>query len=94
MLQIRETYLNASDGNQFGDTGWYEPYTEDRGELFRAFHHPGSQESHIGEEIHERNTRYPRARPGRQFADRLPGLRHCDPHRGGDVSGPAPRRWW
>ena len=36
MLKIRETWVNASEGYNCGDSDWYEPFTEDRGELFRA----------------------------------------------------------
>jgi hypothetical protein len=34
-MRIRETFVNASKGYRYGDGDWYEPYTEDRGELFR-----------------------------------------------------------
>lgn len=36
VMQIREQYLNATKGHWIGDSGWYEPYTDDRGELFRT----------------------------------------------------------
>jgi hypothetical protein len=36
MLMILETYVNDTEGHQFGDSGWYEPFTENRGELFRS----------------------------------------------------------
>lgn len=34
-LQIRETFINETKGYQFGDSEWYEPYTDNRGRLFR-----------------------------------------------------------
>ena len=37
MLQVNETYVNATKGYQFGDSGWYTPYTEDKGRLFRNY---------------------------------------------------------
>ena len=36
MLQVQETYVNESEGYIFGESDWYEPYTNDRGHLFRA----------------------------------------------------------
>lgn len=33
---IHETYINATKGYQFGDSGWYEPYTDSAGKLFRS----------------------------------------------------------
>ena len=36
MLQIRETYVNATKGYQFGEEDWYEPFTQDRGKLFAS----------------------------------------------------------
>ena len=38
-FEVRETYVNSSEGHMIGDSGWYEPYTEDRGKLFRDFQH-------------------------------------------------------
>jgi hypothetical protein len=35
-IQIRETYTNEDQGYQFGDTEWYEPYTDNIGRLFRS----------------------------------------------------------
>ena len=35
-IEIRETYVNTTRDNMIGESGWYEPYTEDRGELFRS----------------------------------------------------------
>jgi len=35
MLQIRGTYVNETRGHCLGETGWYEPFTEDKGRLFR-----------------------------------------------------------
>lgn len=34
MLKIKETYVNETKGYQWGDSGWYEPYTENIGRLF------------------------------------------------------------
>lgn len=34
-LMIRETYINQSEGWQIGDSGWYEPFTDNRGDLYR-----------------------------------------------------------
>lgn len=34
MLQMRETFVNETKGYQFGETDWYEPYTDNRGALF------------------------------------------------------------
>jgi hypothetical protein len=36
MIQIRETYINATKGWGIGESDWYEPYTDNRGDLFRA----------------------------------------------------------
>lgn len=35
-MLIRETYLNKDRDMIFGETGWYEPYTIDKGKLFRS----------------------------------------------------------
>ena len=35
MLQIQETYVNETDGHIIGESDWYEPYTDNRGRLFR-----------------------------------------------------------
>jgi hypothetical protein len=35
-MKIKETYVNRTEGHIFGDSGWYEPWTDDRGELFRS----------------------------------------------------------
>lgn len=35
-LMIRETYVNETKGYQYGDSGWYESYTDSKGELFRS----------------------------------------------------------
>ncbi len=34
MLEIKEIFIEK-DKHIFGDTGWYEPFTDDRGKLFR-----------------------------------------------------------
>lgn len=35
-LEVHETFINETKGHHLGDSGWYEPYTEDLGALFRA----------------------------------------------------------
>jgi hypothetical protein len=35
-MRIRETYVNDTEGYRFGDSDWFEPWTEDRGKLFRS----------------------------------------------------------
>jgi len=35
-LQITEDYVDATRGCRLGESGWYEPYTDNRGELYRA----------------------------------------------------------
>jgi len=35
MLVIKETYVNNTKGYRFGETGFYKPCTEDKGELFK-----------------------------------------------------------
>lgn len=35
MLQIHETYVNVTLGHIFGESDWHEPYTTDKGQLFR-----------------------------------------------------------
>lgn len=35
-MRIKETYVNRTEGHIFGDSGWYKPWTDDRGELFRS----------------------------------------------------------
>ena len=37
MLMVRETFINESKGYQFGESDWYEPWTDDRGKLFRDY---------------------------------------------------------
>ena len=34
-LRIRETFVNATKGHRFSETGAYETFTSDRGELYR-----------------------------------------------------------
>jgi len=36
MLQIQETYINQTRGHRFGESGWYKPFTDDKGKLFRS----------------------------------------------------------
>ena len=36
MLQMKETWTNETKGHIIGDSGWYEPYTDNLGQLFRA----------------------------------------------------------
>lgn len=38
-MRIRESFVNLTKGYRLGDPEWYEPYTDDRGELFRAMRH-------------------------------------------------------
>ena len=35
-MLISETYVNATEGYQLGDSGEYEPFTQNIGELFRS----------------------------------------------------------
>ena len=35
MLLIRESYTNKTEGYRYGDSEWYEPYTDNKGDLFR-----------------------------------------------------------
>ena len=35
MLEIQELYVNLTRNLRTGETDWYEPYTNDRGELYR-----------------------------------------------------------
>ena len=34
-MEIRETFVNQTENVQFGNSDWYEPFTQDRGKLFR-----------------------------------------------------------
>lgn len=34
-LQVKEDFINETKGYIFGEGNWYEPYTENRGRLFR-----------------------------------------------------------
>ena len=34
-ILVRETYVNADSSAAFGETPWFEPYTNDRAKLFR-----------------------------------------------------------
>jgi hypothetical protein len=36
MLKIRETFVDQAKDCVFGETDWYQPWTDDRGQLFRA----------------------------------------------------------
>jgi len=36
-MRIREVYVNETTDTRFGDSGWYEPWTEDKGKLFRSY---------------------------------------------------------
>lgn len=36
-MLVRETAIDATQGVRFGDAGWYEPYTDHRGRLFRDY---------------------------------------------------------
>lgn len=33
---MREQWVNQTEGHMLGETEWYEAYTDDEGELFRA----------------------------------------------------------
>lgn len=35
-LEILEEYINETRGHIFGESGWYEPYTDNVGKLFRS----------------------------------------------------------
>lgn len=35
-MRISEVYVNATEGYQVGESGPYEPFTDHRGQLFRA----------------------------------------------------------
>ena len=35
-MLIKETFMNETRGYQFGDSGWYEAYTDHKGKLFRS----------------------------------------------------------
>jgi hypothetical protein len=35
-LQIQESFVNVTEGHRYGDSHWYEPYTADKGALYRA----------------------------------------------------------
>ena len=37
MIQVSETYVNKSEGHGIGESGWYTPYTDDKGQLFRGY---------------------------------------------------------
>lgn len=36
MLQISEVYVNDTEHCGIGESGWYEPFTSDRGKLYRS----------------------------------------------------------
>lgn len=35
-LYVRESYVNATKGHRFGDSEWYESYTDSKGQLYRS----------------------------------------------------------
>ena len=35
-ISVRETYVNETEGHGIGASDWYETFTDDMGELFRA----------------------------------------------------------
>ena len=35
-MRIKETYINDDESHQIGNSGWFEPWTDDRGKLFRS----------------------------------------------------------
>lgn len=36
MLQIKESYVNQTKGYRYGDSGWYETWTDNTAKLFRT----------------------------------------------------------
>ena len=36
MLKIQETWVNKTEGYSYGKSDWYEPFTDDLGELFKS----------------------------------------------------------
>jgi len=36
VLRIKEDWVNETEGYRSGDSGWYEPFTDDPGRLFRS----------------------------------------------------------
>lgn len=36
-LEIQETYVDMEKGHRYGETEWYQPYTDDLGRLYREF---------------------------------------------------------
>jgi hypothetical protein len=36
MLQINETWINATENYCYGESGYYEPFTDNLGELFKS----------------------------------------------------------
>lgn len=36
MLKIQEIFVNLDKGYRFGESDWYEPYTDDLGQLYRS----------------------------------------------------------
>lgn len=36
-MQVQETYVNATDGYMFYESNPYTPFTDNRGELFKAY---------------------------------------------------------
>ena len=35
-IKIRESFVNATKGYRYGDDGWYKPFTDNLGELYRS----------------------------------------------------------
>lgn len=36
MLQIKETYVDRDKNVMYGETGWYEPFTDDKSALYKS----------------------------------------------------------
>lgn len=37
MLHVKESYVNVTKGYRFGDSEWYEPWTDNKKRLFRDY---------------------------------------------------------
>jgi hypothetical protein len=36
MIEMKETYVNQTEGYQFGESEWFKPFTDDLGQLYRS----------------------------------------------------------
>lgn len=74
-LEMRESYINQDEHCRFGESDWYEPWTDDRGEIFRDAQKeygrcvskvyrdlPGGEVRAVGW-VFEKKMRYEDARP-------------------------------